>query len=106
MLDDDSDLDRNGIPDSIQLDPVVVPAEPDQGPPGIAAPIEATADAPAQMVPPEPVLPTVPAADADPADLARYQQEMERYTQQMQMIANILHTMSDTSKDVIRNTRG
>ena len=47
MLDDPGDIDRNGIPDAIQRDPVVVPPEPvpfgvfdpdpDEGLPGITA---------------------------------------------------------------------
>ena len=53
MYDDPGDIDRNGIPDAIQRDPVVVPEEPapfslyppePAGLPGIDAPIEATAE--------------------------------------------------------------
>jgi hypothetical protein len=44
MADDTSwDADSNGIPDSIQRDPVVVPEDPGpEGLPGITAPIEAS----------------------------------------------------------------
>ncbi len=68
---DDGDLDRNGIPDAIQRDPVVVPPEPepfgvfdpDPGLPGITTPIEATAGPQ-----PEP---------ATPADLQQQAREFE-----------------------------
>jgi hypothetical protein len=56
----DDDIDRNGIPDMIQRDPVVVPETADRfgddvGLPGITAPIEAPAevapDGPATEIP-------------------------------------------------------
>ncbi len=48
----DDDIDRNGIPDAIQRDPVVAPPvpfgvfdpDPDPGLPGITAPVEATSE--------------------------------------------------------------
>lgn len=66
----DDDIDRNGIPDMIQRDPVVVPEPveifgepPDPGLPGITAPIEATAE-------PEP-------EPATPADLQQQAREFD-----------------------------
>ena len=79
MFDDPGDIDRNGIPDSIQRDPVVAPPEPaefgaapDPGLPGIDAPIAPTSDA-TPTLPEQPVMPPAPGPDAGPADFARYQ---------------------------------
>jgi hypothetical protein len=59
----DEDIDRNGIPDMIQRDPVVVPEPfdlfgdpPDDGLPGITAPIEA----PEPIEPPPAEVPQAP----------------------------------------------
>ena len=108
----DWDADGNGIPDSIQRDPEVVPPEPVQffeppaepGLPRIDAPIEPTADA-TPTLPEQPVMPTAPAADAGPADYERYQREMERYSQQMQMLSNLIEQMSETNREITRNIR-
>ena len=112
MFDDDGDIDDNGIPDSIQRDPVVerqavVFGEPaDEGLPGITAPIEATAEAAGEPLPEAPVAPTPPPADADEAAHLDYQRAMQRYQQLMETMSNLQQMHHDTAKGIIQNLRG
>jgi hypothetical protein len=115
MFDDPGDIDRNGIPDSIQRDPVGVPEDPqplsgfapDPGLPGIDPPIEATADdASAQPMPEPPVEPPLPPADADEATLMEYQRQLQKYSQTMETISNLLQMQHEANKAVAQNLRG
>jgi hypothetical protein len=112
MFDDPGDIDRNGIPDSIQRDPVVAPGEedpfdvfaPDPGP----AATQATANAPDPLsqIPALPEPPTMPPADADEATMLAYQREMQRYQEMMQLLSNVLNTQHEAQQDILRNIRG
>lgn len=110
MFDDDGDIDNNGIPDSIQRDPVVAPGdpvpfgmfEPDPGLPGITSPIETTAD----LLPEMPVEPTAPPADADEATLAAYQVAIAKYNRMFEMYSKILSDTHEMKKSIIDNLRG
>jgi hypothetical protein len=110
VLDDDGDIDNNGIPDSIQRDPVVAPGdpvpfnmfEPDAGLPGIDSPSEATAE----PVPEVPVEPTPPPPDADEATLATYQADLARYNRMFEMYSKIMSNAHEMKKSIIDNIRG
>ncbi len=107
MLDNDGDIDNNGIPDSIQRDPVVAPGDPlpfsmfDPAPglPGIDSPIEATAE----PVPETPVAPTPPPADADEAALVAYQVELANYNRMFEMYSKIMANAHEMKKALIQN---
>jgi hypothetical protein len=107
MFDDPGDIDRNGIPDSIQLDPVVAPGEPvpfslleaDAGLPGIDAPIDTTADPMPEM----PVAPTPPPADADEAEMAEYQVNLAKYNRMFEMYSKIMANAHEMKKALIQN---
>ena len=113
MFDDPGDLDRNGIPDSIQLDPVVVPEDPfvfgepvaETGLPGIDSPITAVGDASAEPMPEPPVAPTPPPPDADEATLLRYQQALQHHALQMDMLSKLIQAKNDMQKGIISNFR-
>ena len=108
MFDDDGDIDDNGIPDSIQRDPVVVRdpvvfGEPaDEGLPGITAPIEATAE----PMPEAPVAPTPPPDDADEVTMATYQAELAKYNAMMEMFSNVMSNAHEMKKSIVDNLRG
>ena len=110
MFDDDGDIDDNGIPDSIQRDPVVAPGypgpfsmfEPDPGLPGITSPIETMDEA----MPEAPVAPTPPPDGADEASLATYQAEMAKYNRMMEMYSNVMSNAHEMKKSIIDNFRG
>jgi hypothetical protein len=110
VLDDDGDIDNNGIPDSIQRDPVVAPGdpvpfnmfEPDAGLPGIDSPSEATAE----PVPEVPVEPTPPPPDAGEATLATYQADLARYNRMFEMYSKIMSNAHEMKKSIIDNIRG
>jgi alpha-beta hydrolase superfamily lysophospholipase len=119
MYDDTGDIDQNGVPDSIQRDPVVEreplifgePAEP--GLPGITEPIEATADAPAEPAREVPVQPTLPPADADEATIEAFERELVEYQHAMQRLSLTEHTLTnlsnmrhETLKGIAQNFRG
>ena len=107
VFDDDGDIDHNGIPDSIQRDPVVErdpvtfgqPA--DEGPPGITSPIDATAE----PMPQPPVAPAPPPDGADEATMARYQADMAKYQQMMELLSNITANAHEMKKSIIDNIR-
>ena len=108
MFEDDGDIDDNGIPDSIQRDPVVAPREPvmfgqppEEGLPGITAPIEATAE----PLPEAPVAPTPPPADADEAAHLEYLRAMQRYQHLMEVMTNLQQLRHDSAKAIIQNIR-
>ena len=109
MFDDDGDIDNNGIPDSIQRDPVVAPGdpapfsmfEPDPGLPGITSPIE-TMDEP---MPEAPMAPAPPPDDADEVTLATYQRDMAKYNRMMEMYSNIMANAHEMKKGIIDNLR-
>ena len=98
---DSWDADRNGIPDSIQRDPVVAPddspafsePEPDVGLSEMTSPIE------------PPVAPTPPPADADEAAIVRYQQQLQEYSRTMQMLSNLQQMEHETRKAIVQNLR-
>jgi hypothetical protein len=114
MFDDPGDIDRNGIPDSIQRDPVGVPEDPqplsgfapDPGLPGIDPPIEAPPDASAEPMPALPVEPALPPADADEATLLEYQRQLQKYSQTMDTISKLLQMEHEANKAVAQNLRG
>ena len=108
MFDDDGDIDNNGIPDSIQRDPVVAPPEPvmfgeapDEGLPGITSPIEATAE----PLPEAPVVPTPPPDDADEATIATYQRDIAKYSRMMEMYTSLMSNAHEMKKGIIDNLR-
>jgi hypothetical protein len=113
MLDDPGDIDRNGIPDAIQRDPVVAPGEPrpfsmyeTDGLPGIDTPVDATpVDATPAPIPEAPIAPTPPDADADEAAMLRYQQEMQNYQRLMEIYSSVVQQIHDTQKSIISNIR-
>lgn len=112
MFEDDGDIDDNGIPDSIQRDPVVERTPvvfgetPDEGLPGITAPIEATAE----PLPEAPRAPTPPPDDADEATMLEYQMALQEYSQRMtlytQMLTNISNMKHESLKGIAGNLRG
>ncbi len=116
MLDDPGDIDRNGIPDAIQRDPVVAPepvifGEPTQpGLPGITEPLEATADAPAEPTPEMPVAPTPPPDDADEAAVRQYQMALMEYHQRLKLYTELLTNISKAHHEMLKgiadNLRG
>jgi hypothetical protein len=106
MFDDPCDIDRNGIPDAIQRDPVVAPEEPvpfslfppePAGLPGIDSPIEATAEIPM------PVEPVAPPADADEATVMRYQLDLQKYNPMLEMYSKIMANSHEMKKAMIDN---
>jgi hypothetical protein len=107
VFDDTGDIDRNGIPDAIQRDPVVVPGDPapfsmfdpEPGLPGIDSPIEATAE----PVPEMPVEPTPPPADADEAEMAEYQVKLAKYNRMFEMYSKITANAHEMKQALIRN---
>lgn len=103
MSDDPGDIDRNGIPDAIQRDPVIVPepasfgAPPEEGLPGITAPIEATAEPP---LPPQP--PAAPSPDADEETMARYQADAQIYARHMNAYSEAIKAIGQGLSNVAR----
>ena len=112
MFDDPGDIDRYGIPDSIQRDPVVVPddapafrePEPDLGLTGIGSPMKASLGGP--PMPELPVAPTPPPEGADEAAMSEYLRQLEKYTQTLQMLSNLQQMEHETRKAIIQNIRG
>ena len=112
MFDDPGDIDRNGIGDSIQRDPVVVPddapafrePEPDLGMSGIGSPMEASLGGP--PMPELPVAPTPPPEGADEAAMMEYQQQMQRYSRLVDTISNLQQMEHETRKAIVQNIRG
>ncbi len=109
MFEDDGDIDDNGIPDSIQRDPVVAPGEPrpfsmyeTDGLPGITSPIE-TVDEP---MPEMPVAPEPPSPDADEATLMNYQRDLAKYNRMFEMYSKIMSDAHEMKKALIDNMRG
>jgi hypothetical protein len=64
--------------------------------------IKATANNPISNVP-EP--PQIPGPNATSQEMMRYQQEMAKYAQMMQLLSNVLRQMNENQKAALRNLR-
>jgi hypothetical protein len=102
--DDTGDIDRNGVPDSIQLDPVMTPLdETDESDPAqsnvsrlvtaindITFGVQSDRASAAGTLDAEPIprpdAPTPPPPDADEAALDDYQKELGRYNRMFEML--------------------
>lgn len=108
MFEDDGDIDDNGIPDSIQRDPVVERTPmvfgetPNEGLPGMPSPVEGTFDPMPQM----PVEPTPPPEGADQLALDQYQRDMAKYNRMFEMYSKIMSETYEMKKSIINNLRG
>lgn len=101
MFDDPGDLDRNGIPDAIQADPVIVPG--DEDPFDVFAPQATLPGSPnAQVTETPPPAPEVPAPPPPSTEMTEVQDEGKRMSVMMEMSNQVIKTIGEGLSEAAR----